>query len=90
MSILHETKKLSLADGKSWGKLLTATNKIFKFAIFKEDAHHQAELLISDPDGGLAKEIWNLPEHKMLKSIGATSFPSIEYSKEIYIPRIFQ
>ena len=42
MSIMHQTKNLSLVDSKNWGKLLASTNKILKCAIFKEDAHHEA------------------------------------------------
>ena len=61
MSIIHKTRHLSLKDSKNWGKILNSTNKILKCLIFKEDAHHEAEVLISDPNGELAKEIWNLP-----------------------------
>ena len=52
---------MSIGDSKNWPSLLNSTNKILKCAIFKEDAHHEAEVLISNPDSKLAKEIWNLP-----------------------------
>jgi len=33
-----------------------------KVALFKENALHEAEVMISNPSEVLAKEIWNLPE----------------------------
>ena len=61
MNIVNQTKNMSIGDSKNWPSLLNSTNKILKCAIFKEDAHHEAEVLISNPDSKLAKEIWNLP-----------------------------
>ena len=47
-------------------------------------------MLISEPDGKLAKEIWNLPEDKMFRGFIASLLPAIEFSKEYWIPRIFE
>ena len=46
--------------------------------------------MISEGNNELAKEIWNLPDHKMLKNLVAASLPNIKYSEKIYIPRIFK
>lgn len=52
-----------------------------KCAIFKENATHQAELLISDPNSQLAKQIWNLPDEPMFRSLIIGILPSIAYSE---------
>ena len=75
MSIINKTKNLTLKE--NWQDILASSNRVIKCAIFKQDAHHEAEVLISAPDGKLAKEIWNLPEQKMLRNIVATAFPYI-------------
>jgi hormone-sensitive lipase len=39
-----------------------SAGKVLKVALFKENALHEAEVMISNPSEVLAKEIWNLPE----------------------------
>lgn len=59
MSIMHKTRGSWIGTAKDFGKdlssLAESTGKVLKCLIFKEDASHEAELLISDPDGRLAK-----------------------------------
>ena len=40
---------------KNWGQIFDSTSKTFKVALFKSDALHEASVMISEPDGKLAK-----------------------------------
>jgi hypothetical protein len=55
MNILNQSKNLSVLDYKNWGKIFDSSSKILKVALFKNDAHHEAAVMISEPDGKLAK-----------------------------------
>lgn len=59
MSILHETKKGWTENKNGFAKnisnLASSTGKILKCLISKQHASHQAQVLISNPDGALAK-----------------------------------
>lgn len=55
MNILNQSKNLSVLDYKNWGKIFDSTSKILKVALFKTDAHHEAAVMIAEPDGKLAK-----------------------------------
>lgn len=90
MNILNQSKDLSVLQYKNWGKILDSASKIFKVALFKNDAFHEAALMISEPDGKLAKEIWNLPENKTLQNFISAVLPTIEFSEKIYIPRVLK
>ena len=62
--------------------------KVFQVAVSKTVAHDEAEVMISDPNEKLAKEIWNLPERKEFKAFIEMSLPSIEFSLQLFIPRV--
>ncbi len=42
---------------------------------------------MAEPEEGLAKEIWNLPESKKFRSFIELSLPSINFTEELYLPR---
>ena len=89
MSIIHKAKESWVKNSSDWGNLMKSTNKILKCMIFKKDAMHEAEVLISDPNSELAKQIWNLPEQKLFRNLISTVLPSIAMSEEIWITRLF-
>lgn len=60
MNILSQSGELS--GIKKLTKKWEAAGKVLKVALFKENALHEAEVMISNPSEVLAKEIWNLPE----------------------------
>ena len=68
---------------------MTSTNKILKCVIYKKDAEDEANVLFSAPDKALAKQIWNLPEQAVFRNLISTVLPSIAYSEELWIPRLF-
>ena len=68
---------------------MKSTNKIIKCVISKKDAEDEANVLFSAPDKTLAKQIWNLPEQAVFRNLIATVLPSIAYSEEFWIPRLF-
>ncbi len=55
MNILNQSKDLSVLDYNNWGKIFDSASKILKVALFKSDAHHEAALMMSEPDGKLTK-----------------------------------
>lgn len=59
MNIISQTVHFSGIKGIK--NKLESARKILKVALCKENACHEAEVLISNPSDKLAKEIWNLP-----------------------------
>lgn len=55
MNIISQSKDINVFDYKNWGKIYDSTSKLLKVALFKSDALHQASVMISEPDGKLAK-----------------------------------
>mgnify|MGYP006876301380 CR=1 FL=1 len=47
MNILNQSKNLNVLEYKNWGKIFDSASKIFKVALFKNDAFHEAALMIS-------------------------------------------
>jgi hypothetical protein len=55
MNILNQSKDLSVLNYNNWGQIFDSASKILKVTLFKTDAHHEAAVMISEPDGKLAK-----------------------------------
>jgi hypothetical protein len=47
MNILNQSKDLNVLEYKNWGKIFDSASKILKVALFKNDAFHEAALMIS-------------------------------------------
>ena len=73
---------------KKIARAFESFGKVLEVAFFKESAHKEAELMISDPNEKLAKHIWNLPEKKELKNLIELTLPSIAFSKQYFMPKL--
>ena len=62
---------------------------MFQVLFFEKEAQEQAELMISEGDNQLAKEIWNLPDQKVIKKFISATMPDIKFSKKHFISRIY-
>lgn len=60
MNIISQSGDLS--GIKNFSKRIESAKNVLKVALFKENALHEAQVMISNPNEVLAKEIWNLPE----------------------------
>lgn len=60
MNILSQNGDLT--GIKNISKKLESARKVLQVALFKENALHEAEVMISNPNEVLTKQIWNLPE----------------------------
>lgn len=54
----------------------------------KDQARKEAEKLISEPSEALTRKIWNLTDQGFTKHMLNLVFPSITYSKKVYVPRV--
>jgi hypothetical protein len=63
MNILSQAR-VNPSGLKYWAAQLNSIKKVLKCTVSSSVAHHEAELMISEPSEELAKEIWNLPEKK--------------------------
>ncbi len=69
MNIMSQMKQIQMNQPKNWGKFLSSAGKVISCAVSTTTARQEAEIMISEPDKQLAKDIWNLPEKKELKGI---------------------
>jgi hypothetical protein len=46
---------------KYWSAQIDSIKKVLRCTVSSSLAHHEAEMMISEPSEELAKEIWNLP-----------------------------
>lgn len=88
MSVLDRHRGSSEESlSKQMGKILKTAAEILKVAIFKSKAHHEASVMIAEPEETLTKQIWNLPENKKFKDFVEMSLPYINFSQVLYLPR---
>lgn len=60
------------------------------YSLNKSKMKSRASHFLADPKKEDAFRAWNLPETGIIKSVLPIIFPSIEFVKKIYVPRLFR
>lgn len=83
------SQSIDISRSENFVLVLKGGFHVLNYAFISEKAQRRAEFFLAEPDSGVARDVWNLPESGFARPFIDLMMPSMRWMEVLYIPRHF-